>query len=255
MRLNQYLAACGLGSRRRCEEWITAGRVRVNGEPGQLGTRVGPADTVTVDDRRVRPEPSPGVWVLHKPAGVLCTARDELGRRTIFDLARDAGLAMRLFSVGRLDMETTGLLLLTNDGALAHRLTHPSQGVEKEYEAVIAARLQEPELARLRNGLELEDGPTAPCAVSQEIDAQGRVIVRLVLHEGRKRQVRRMLAAVGSPVLALRRVRLGSLRLGDLGPGSFRPATAAEIEALHTASAQADGELGPRSGAAPDTMQ
>ena len=239
MRLNQYLAACGLGSRRRCEDWITAGRVQVNGTPGQLGTRVGAADRVTVDGQAVHPEPVPGVWIVHKPAGVLCTARDELGRPTIFDLARAAGLTMRLFSVGRLDMDTTGLLLLTNDGALAHRLTHPSQGVEKEYEAVVECCLPEPVIEALREGVELEDGPTSPCAVTQETGAGGTAVVRLVLHEGRKRQVRRMLAAVGAPVRTLHRVRIGTLRLGDLERGALRAATPDEIEALQAASGPA----------------
>jgi pseudouridine synthase len=185
------------------------------------------------------------VWLLHKPAGVLCTASDELGRRTVFDLARGSGLTMRLFAVGRLDMDTTGLLLLTNDGALGYRLTHPSQGVEKEYEATIGARLPESDLERLRHGLVLEDGPTAPCAVTQEIAPQGGVRVRLVLHEGRKRQVRRMLAAVGAPVVDLHRVRIGSLCLGDLPVGEMRPATPPEIEALQAACGPPGGENGP----------
>jgi 23S rRNA pseudouridine2605 synthase len=239
MRLNQYLAACGLGSRRRCEELIIAGRVAVNAAPGQLGTRVQDGDAVTLDGRRVERESSAGVWLLHKPAAMLCTASDEFGRRTVFDLARAAGLEMRLFAVGRLDMDTTGLLLLTNDGALGYRLTHPSQGVEKEYEATIATRLSETALEHLRGGVELEDGPTAPCAVTQEARAGGGALVRLVLHEGRKRQVRRMLQAVGAPVQALHRVRIGSLRLGDLGLGQLRPATPAEIAALQA-------ESGPR---------
>jgi pseudouridine synthase len=252
MRLNQYLAACGLASRRRCEEWITAGRVQVNGDRGELGTQVGPADTVTVDGEVVHPERRAGVWVLHKPAGVLCASRDERGRRTVIGIARDAGLQMRLFSVGRLDLETTGLLLLTNDGALAHRLTHPSRGVEKEYEAIVAAPLPEPSLERLRRGLVLDDGPTHPCTAGQEPQPSGKTLVRLILHEGRKRQARRMLAAVGSPVLALHRVRIGNLRLGTLPAGALRPASAAEIDALEAASAQDPGSPAPATGRSGD---
>ncbi len=251
MRLNRYLAACGFGSRRGSEDWIRAGRVTVNGRPADLSTRVGPGDTVMVDGQPARPDTSLGVWLLHKPAGLLCTARDELGRRTVFDLAREAGLGIRLFSVGRLDMDTTGLLLLTNDGALAHRLTHPSQGVEKEYEAVIASELAEPELARLQSGVDLDDGRTSPCTVTQERAPGGTVLVRLVLHEGRKRQVRRMLAAVGAPVLTLHRVRVGTLRLGGLPSGAIRRATPAEVEALQAACERAESRAEASPGEAP----
>jgi 23S rRNA pseudouridine2605 synthase len=237
MRLNQYLAACGLGSRRACEALVAAGRVRVNGETAHFGMRIGAADTVLVDDRRVEPEPRGDVWLLHKPAGSVSTARDERGRPTVFDLARRAGLQARLFSVGRLDLETTGLLLLTNDGDLAFRLTHPSHGVEKEYEARIERGLDSAALAALAAGLDLEDGRTAPCQASQERRGAD-VVVRLVLHEGRKRQVRRMLAAVGAPVLALHRVRVGPVLLGDLRPGELRPATETERAALWAAAGE-----------------
>jgi pseudouridine synthase len=233
MRLNQYLAACGMGSRRRCEALVRAGRVRVNDAPGELGTRVQAGDVVRVDGRVARPEARGAVWLLHKPRGVLSAARDARGRPTVLDLARRAGIRVRLFPVGRLDLDTTGLLLLTNDGDLAHRLLHPSWEVEKEYEARIAAPLDEPALRALRRGIDLEDGPTAPAQVRQ-VRRGGAVIVRLVLHEGRKRQVRRMLAAVGAPVQALHRVRVGPLRLGRLAPGELRPLLPAERAALET---------------------
>lgn len=234
MRLNQYLAACGLGSRRRCEALIAAGRVLVNGEPAHFGLRIGPGDRVELDGRPIEPEAPGGVWLLHKPAGVLSTARDERGRETVLDLARRHGIRVRVFPVGRLDLDTTGLLLLSSDGELAFRLTHPSWGVEKEYEAGVEAVLPEAVLERLRAGIELEDGCTAPCAVQQEMHAGGARL-RLVLHEGRKRQVRRMLAAVGAPVRHLHRVRVGPVRLGDLPPSGLRPATAAEEAALRAA--------------------
>jgi 23S rRNA pseudouridine2605 synthase len=236
MRLNRYLAACGLGSRRKCEELVLAGRVRVNGAPAALGMRVGPGDAVLLDGSRVTPETAGGVWLLHKPAGYVCTASDERGRPTVLDLAREKGLRGRLFPVGRLDLDTTGLLLLTNDGELAFRLTHPSHGVEKEYEARIAGPLPADSVARLRAGIELDDGPTSPCRVDQESCAPG-ALVRLVLHEGRKRQVRRMLAAVGAAVAGLRRVRVGPIQLGDLQPGALRAATDEELAALHAATA------------------
>lgn len=231
MRLNQFLAACGLGSRRQCEALIETGRVRINGAPAHFGTRVAPDDTVTLDGTALRVRATGGVWLLHKPAGVVSTARDPEGRPTVLDVVRQAGVEGRVFSVGRLDFETTGLLLVTDDGDLAWALTHPSRGVEKEYEARIAAPLGEDALHRLRTGLELDDGPTAPCTAVQE--SRGRAtIVRLVLHEGRKRQVRRMLAALGAPVLALHRVRFGPVELGALAPGAVRAATAAEQAAL-----------------------
>jgi 23S rRNA pseudouridine2605 synthase len=235
MRLNRYLAACGLGSRRGSEELIAAGRVRVNGAPGALGTRVAPGDRVTLDGRVIAPQTTGTVWMLHKPAGVLSTARDREGRPTVLDLVRAAGIATRVFPVGRLDQDTTGLLLLTDDGDLAFRLTHPSHGVEKEYAARIASPLAETALARLQSGVLLEDGPTAPCRASQTLDARGAV-VRLVLHEGRKRQVRRMLTALDAPVLELHRLRVGPLELGDLAVGALRALDAAESAALRAAA-------------------
>lgn len=234
MRLNQFLAACGLGSRRQCDKLIEAGRVQVNGEPGDFGSLVEAADRVVVDGCPVRPEARGSVWLLHKPAGVLSAVRDARGRTTVVDLARRAGIRRRLFPVGRLDLDTTGLLLLTDDGDLAHRLLHPSHEVEKEYEARIDAPLDAPALERLRRGLVLDDGPTAPCRAEQEVG--GCVVVRLVLHEGRKRQVRRMLAAVGRPVRELHRVRVGPLGLGDLPAGAIRPLTGEERQALEAAA-------------------
>lgn len=235
MRLNQFLAACGLGSRRQCEALIETGRVRINGAPAHFGTRVAPEDAVTLDGAVLVPRTTGGVWLLHKPAGVLSTAHDPEGRPTVVDVVRRAGVEGRVFSVGRLDFETTGLLLVTDDGDLAWALTHPSRGVDKEYEARIAAPLEADALQRLRTGLDLDDGPTAPCTATQE--RHGRTtIVRLVLHEGRKRQVRRMLAALGAPVLALHRVRFGPVRLGNLAPGAVRAATAVEQAALRQAA-------------------
>ena len=238
MRLNRYLAACGLGSRRSCEALIASGRVQVNGRAGVLGDRIGPDDQVTVDGRSVRPQVSGSVWMLHKPRGVVCTADDAWGRPTVLDLVRRLGIAERVFPVGRLDLDTTGLLLLTNDGELALRLTHPAWGVEKEYEATVAEPLAAAELERLRRGITLADGPTSPCTATQE--PQGaETRVRLVLHEGRKRQVRRMLEALGHPVLRLHRVRVGPLGLGDLSEGTLRLLRADEVRALSAAAGMA----------------
>jgi 23S rRNA pseudouridine2605 synthase len=242
MRLNQFLAACGLGSRRDCEEWIAAGRVRVNDAPAHFGMRIGPGDRVTLDGRAVESRATGTVWMLHKPAGVLCAARDPAGRPTVLDVVRRAGVTGRVFTVGRLDFDTTGLLLVTDDGDLAFRLMHPSHGVEKEYVARITAPLSATALVHLRSGIELDDGPTAPCRAEQTPVAGG-ALVRLVLHEGRKRQVRRMLAALGAPVVTLHRERVGPLVLGDLVAGAVRPLTAGEVAALRRA---ADAQPAPR---------
>lgn len=231
MRLNRYLALCGLGSRRQCEELIATGRVCVNGEVAHFGVRIGADDRVTVDDTPVRAPTYRVVWMLHKPRGVLCTADDPQSRTTVVDLARQNGIRERVFPIGRLDLDTTGLLLLTNDGELSHQLTHPSMGVEKEYEATIETALTDAALEQLRSGVELEDGRSAPCRAEQERHGR-RCVVRLVLHEGRKRQVRRMLATLGHPVLELRRVRVGPLRLGDLELGQMRQLDARETRAL-----------------------
>ncbi len=236
MRLNRYLAACGLGSRRGCEQLITCGRVRVNGQPAHLALQVAPTDQVCVDGAEVRQQDG-GVWMLHKPRGAISTVHDPQGRRTVADVARAHGLSQRLFPIGRLDRETTGLLLLSNDGALAFQLTHPSWGIEKEYEADVSRALMPAELDRLRAGIELDDGLSAPCTVTQETRTTG-ALLRLVLHEGRKRQIRRMLQTLAVPLLHLHRSRVGPLRLGDLPLGELRALGPEERSALLAVLAQ-----------------
>ena len=227
VRLNRYLASTGVGSRRAADEVIRAGRVTVNGAAAELGTLVSEGDDVRVDGRPVHVQATM-VVLLHKPAGVVTTARDPQGRPTVVELVQAPA---RLFPVGRLDRETTGLLLLTNDGALADRLMHPRHGVRKTYVARVAADPGEPALERLRRGVELEDGPTAPAEV--RLAGPGRV--EITIHEGRNRQVRRMLAAVGHPARGLHRSAYGGLELGDLAPGEWRELTDAEVEALRGA--------------------
>ena len=224
VRLNRYLASTGVGSRRAADEVIRAGRVTVNGAAAELGTLVCEGDDVRVDGRPVRVQATM-VVLLHKPAGVVTTARDPQGRPTVVELVP---APVRLFPVGRLDRETTGLLLLTNDGALADRLMHPRHGVPKTYVARVAADPGAPVLERLRRGVELEDGPTAPAEV--RLAGPGRV--EITIHEGRNRQVRRMLAAVGHPARGLHRSAYGGLELGNLAPGEWRELTDAEVEAL-----------------------
>lgn len=229
LRLNRVLAQAGVASRRRADELIASGRVAVDGlvvrEPGR---RVAAGERVTLDGDVLRREP-PAYILLNKPEGVVTTARDPQGRRTVLDLVRTR---LRVFPVGRLDAGTTGLLLLTNDGDLAQRLAHPRHGVEKTYRATIAGELTPAQAERLRRGVELDDGPTAPARVRVlHAGAQGSVL-ELTIHEGRNRQVRRMLEAVGHRVRALERVAYGPLRLGDLARGASRPLSAEELRLL-----------------------
>jgi len=224
MRLNAYLARAGVASRRKADELIAAGRVVVNGRQAQLGTAVGPRDVVEVDGRRVASQPLAYV-LLHKPAGVVTTARDPHGRPTVVGLVEHP---VRVVPVGRLDADTTGALVLTNDGELAHRLAHPRYRVDKVYEADVEGDLSRDALERLAEGVELEDGVTAPATVHR----LGRGRVELTLHEGRKHQVKRMCEAVGHPVRRLHRSRFAGLDLRGLGPGEWRQLTDAEVRAL-----------------------
>jgi 23S rRNA pseudouridine2605 synthase len=228
VRLNAFLARAGVGSRRRADALIREGRVRVNGERGELHTVVGRHDVVDVDGVRVEPQPLAYV-LLHKPPGTVTTARDPHGRRTVVDLVPSEP---RVVPVGRLDVDTTGALLLTNDGDLAHRLAHPRYGVPKVYEAEVEGMPTAGELALLRGGVELEDGVTAPAEVRVVGRSAESSRLELTLHEGRKHQVKRMLEAVGHPVRRLHRVRYAGLDLGGLEPGRWRKLGKDEIAAL-----------------------
>jgi len=227
MRLNAYLARAGVASRRRADELIKAGRVTVNGEPGRLNTVVGAHDRVEVDGEEVARQRLAYV-LLHKPAGVVTTARDPQGRTTVVGLVPHEP---RVVPVGRLDVDTTGVLLLTNDGQLAHRLAHPRYGVEKTYVAEVERDPDEDALRRLREGIELEDGWTAPAGARRL--GPGRV--ELVLHEGRKHQVKRMLSAVGYPVTRLHRSAYAGLTLEGLEPARWRELDADEVDQLRRA--------------------
>jgi 23S rRNA pseudouridine2605 synthase len=228
MRLNAYLARAGVASRRRADELIAAGRVRVNGEPGRLNTVVGSRDVVDVDGRRVAPQQLAYV-LLNKPAGVVTTARDPQGRPTVVDVVSHSA---RVVPVGRLDADTTGALLLTNDGPLAHRLAHPRYGVPKVYQAEIEGAAGREALVRLRQGVELDDGLTAPAEVRVLRRRSGSTLLELTLHEGRKHQVKRMCAAVGHPVRRLHRSVYAGLGLGGLGSGAWRELTRDEVAEL-----------------------
>jgi 23S rRNA pseudouridine2605 synthase len=226
VRLNAYLARAGVASRRQADELIKAGRVTVNGEPGQLNTFVAARDRVELDGRAVELQPLAYV-LLHKPAGVVTTARDPQGRPTVVELVDHAA---RVVPVGRLDADTTGALLLTNDGELAHRLAHPRYEVEKVYEAEVEDEPSEEALERLRAGVELDDGTTAPARARR----RGPTTVELAIHEGRKHQVKRMLAAVGHPVKRLHRSVYAGLSLEGLEPGAWRELEPSEVDLLRT---------------------
>jgi pseudouridine synthase len=226
--LNAYLARAGVASRRRADELIAAGRVRVNGAPGTFNTVVGSRDRVEVDGRRVESQKLAYV-LLHKPAGVVTTTRDPQGRPTVTGLV--AHLA-RVVPVGRLDADTTGALLLTNDGPLAHRLAHPRYGVPKVYEAEVAGSPGPDAVAALREGVELDDGRTSPAEVRVLRKRAGSTVLELTLHEGRKHQVKRMCEAVGHPVRRLHRSRYAGLELAGLEPGEWRELTRAEVSSL-----------------------
>jgi 23S rRNA pseudouridine2605 synthase len=226
MRLNAYLARAGVTSRRKADELIKAGRVTVNSERGQLNTFVEPGDRVELDGRPVERQRLAYV-LLHKPAGVVTTASDPQGRPTVVGLVEHES---RIVPVGRLDADTTGVLLLTNDGELAHRLAHPKYEVEKAYEAEVEGEPSDEVLARLAGGVELEDGRTAPARVRR----LGPSRVALAIHEGRNRQVKRMLEAVGHPVRRLHRSRYAGLTVDGLEPGRWRELTAGEVAALRS---------------------
>jgi 23S rRNA pseudouridine2605 synthase len=228
VRLNAFLARNGIASRRGADELIKAGRVRVNGEPGKLNTVVGARDRVEVDGREVARQRL-AYFLLHKPAGVVTTARDPQGRPTVVQLVPQEP---RVVPVGRLDADTTGALLLTNDGALAHRLAHPRYGVEKTYVANVEGNPDAAALRQLCEGVELEDGRTAPARARR----LGRGRVELVLHEGRKHQVKRMLEAVGHPVVRLHRSAYAGLTVDGLEPGAWRELEPVEVEMLRSTS-------------------
>jgi len=230
VRLQKLLARAGIASRRVVEEMIEQGRVRVNGEVAALGQRADPdVDLVEVDGALVGVRPDTVWYLLNKPAGVVSTASDPQGRPTVVQLVPEEP---RVFPVGRLDADTEGLLLLTNDGEVTNRLTHPRHGVEKEYLAHVEGSPSRGALRALREGIELDDGVTAPAKAS--LIAPG--VVRLVIHEGRNRQVRRMCEAVGHPVRRLVRVRIGPLTDSRLAPGEWRPLRQDEVRALERAA-------------------
>ncbi|WP_305041792.1 pseudouridine synthase [Geoalkalibacter sp.] len=227
-RLQKLIAAAGLGSRRQAEEWIAAGRVSVNGRIAALGDKADPqGDRICVNGRELPRAEEKVYLLLHKPAGYVTTLSDPQGRPIVTDLIKNC--PARVFPVGRLDASTEGLLLLTNDGALAQRLAHPRHKVDKTYLVKVRGLLSDAARRRLENGVRLDDGPTLPTVVERVRTTASNTWFELVLREGRNRQVRRMCEAVGYPVVRLKRLRVGFLELGDLEVGKFRPLTRHEI--------------------------
>ncbi len=248
-RLQKVLARAGIGSRRVCEELIAEGRVTVNGQPRELGCRVDPAtDRVELDGVPLPIRPGLVHILLNKPRGVVSTATDTHGRPTVTSLV---AVPVRVFPVGRLDLDSEGLLVLTNDGELTHRLTHPSFGVDKEYLVQVEGDPTPGQIRALRSGVDLEDGRTAPARVA--VVAPG--LLKMVIHEGRNRQIRRMCDAVGHPAVRLVRTRIGPVTDPSLPPGSWRPLTPHEVRALARAAVPTErpgsagsGGLGGRRG-------
>ena len=229
MRLNAYLARAGIASRRGSDDLIKEGRVKVNDEPGQLNTYVHAGDRVEVDGEPVAAQKLTYV-LLNKPAGTVTTASDPQGRPTVVQLVDD--VPERIVPVGRLDADTTGVLLLTNDGALAHRLAHPRYGVDKVYEVDVEGEPDDVALRRLAEGVELDDGLTAPAEVRRLAPSK----IELTLHEGRKHQVKRMCAAVGHPVRRLHRSRYAGLTVADVEQGRWRELDPTEVTQLRSYS-------------------
>lgn len=235
VRLQKFMADAGVASRRKCEEMISAGRVRVNGETAALGSAVDPLlDVVELDGQPLRLAGERLTVILNKPRGVMCTVSDPEGRPTVMDYVKD--LPARVYNVGRLDYDSEGLLVMTNDGELAYRLTHPKFQMGKTYSAVCDGALTLEQRRALEQGVMLEDGMTYPAKVEEVRPLKnGNTAFNITIHEGRNRQVRRMLAAVGHETLMLRRVALGPLRLGGLPAGSCRELTEEERAALRRA--------------------
>ncbi len=231
IRLQKYLALCGIASRRVAETMILQGRVSVNGLViTELGTKVRQQDVVLADGKRAIPEDCKYYIMLHKPTGVLCSSRDDRGRTCVVDLVQ--GIPARLYPVGRLDYDTSGLLLLTNDGEFMQKLTHPSFEIWKTYEALVKGTPTEADCRSFAEGLELEDGRTLPAVLDVVRYKGNNAVVEVLLREGRNRQVRRMLEKIGHPVLSLKRSKIASLELGNLKEGAWRMLRPDDFDAL-----------------------
>lgn len=231
IRLQKYIADCGVASRRKAEELIQLGCVKVNGNVvTEMGTKVCDSDRVEVNGKVIKPETKKIYILLNKPSGYVTTVKDQFRRPTVLDLLK--GVDERVFPVGRLDYETTGLLILTNDGDFTYKMTHPKHEMEKTYLAVIAGVPTDEEISRFEKGLQIEDYTTSPAKLKVISSKESTCVVEVTIHEGRNRQVRKMCETIGHPVLSLKRISLGKVTLGDLKEGSWRELTSSEVESL-----------------------
>ncbi len=231
MRLQKFLAHAGIASRRAAEEYIKQGRVTVNGETiRDMGVKVTDADRITVDGSPIKKEEEKTYIMLNKPIGYVSTVKDQFGRQTVLNLVKD--INARLYPVGRLDYDTSGLILLTNDGDFTFELTHPKHQIDKVYEALISGIPSKEELKRFESGLEVEDYITSPSKIIIKEIIKNNALVNVTIHEGKNRQVRKMCAAIGHNVLTLRRISIGPIALGDLPEGKWRKLTNTEINSL-----------------------
>lgn len=231
VRLQKFMADCGVASRRKSEEIIESGKVKVNGHIAHIGDKINPKkDLVTVYGKKINKVAQMHYIMLHKPRGYVTTVSDELGRKTVMELVKDVDA--RIYPVGRLDKDSEGLLLLTNDGAFANALTHPRHNFAKVYRVTVRPSVSDGVLYKLRNGIEIDGRETAPCEVTVITQEQGRVVLEFVLREGRNRQIRKMCEAVDLEVARLKRVSMGSLKLGMLPQGKWRELNEYEVKKL-----------------------
>ncbi len=231
VRLQKFMADCGVASRRKSEELIEQGKVKVNGHVAHIGDKINPKkDLVTVHGKKINKASQMKYIALYKPRGYITTVTDDRGRKTVMELVK--GVDERIYPVGRLDKDSEGLLLLTNDGAFANALMHPSHHYAKVYRVTVREKVTDDMLLNLRNGIEIEGRMTSPCEVTVLTEAEGRTVLEFVLREGRNRQIRKMCEAVGLTVARLKRISIGSIKLGMLQPGQYRELSENEIKRL-----------------------
>lgn len=231
IRLQKFMAECGVASRRKCEQLIEEGKVKVNGHPVSLGTKIDPKkDLVTVRGKKISRQETMRYLMLHKPRGYVTTVSDDRGRKTVMDLL--TGIKERVYPVGRLDRDSEGLLLLTNDGALANGLMHPSHHVTKTYRVTIRSKVGDDVLQSLREGVEIDSGKTAPCEILPLVEEEERTVLEFKIHEGKNREIRKMCEHFGLEVSRLKRTEIAGVKLGMLKTGDFRDLNETELKKL-----------------------